>query len=172
MSNIKVYIMKILQRIIMVLLANFAIDMLVWAQDPNYMDFNYGQHVQDTDWVDAIQIISPLCRSEVQGKVEVQFKAKGMKTAKALCWSQPTEKNKSNWGYDANLTPRGLKLKKDGSGRFTFDAELFPAGPMNIRIYAQAENGKKDILSYSFIIREGFLGNKEFLKKIHRQQRD
>ena len=42
------------------------------------MDFNYGQHVQDTDWVDAIQIISPLCRSEVQGKVEVQFKAKGM----------------------------------------------------------------------------------------------
>lgn len=36
---------------------------------------------------------------------------------------------------------------------------------MNIRIYAQAENGKKDILSYSFIIREGFLGNKEFLKR-------
>ena len=162
MSNIKVYIMKILQRIIMVLLANFAIDMLVWAQEPNYMDFNYGQHVQDTDWVDAIQIISPLCRSEVQGKVEVQFKAKGMKTAKALCWSQPTEKNKSNWGYDANLTPRGLKLKKDGSGRFSFDAEFMPKQKMERKIF----------LSYSFIIREGFPGNKEFLKKIHRQQRD
>lgn len=165
MSNIKVYIMKILQRIIMVILANFAIDMVVWAQDPNYMDFNYGQHVQDTDWVDAIQIISPLCRSEVQGKVEVQFKAKGMKTAKALCWSQPTEKNKSNWGYDANLTPRGLKLKKDGSGRFTFDAELFPAGPMNIRIYAQAENGKKDIFELQLYNKGGISWKQGIPKK-------
>ena len=41
MSNIKVYIMKILQRIIMVLLANFAIYMVFWANEPNYMDFNY-----------------------------------------------------------------------------------------------------------------------------------
>ena len=77
MSNIKVYIMKILQRIIMVLLANFAIDMLVWAQDPNYMDFNYGQHVQDTDWVDAIQIIVRYVEVKYKGKLRCNLRQKG-----------------------------------------------------------------------------------------------
>lgn len=43
---------------------------------------------------------------------------------------------------------------------------------MNIRIYAQAENGKKDILSYSFIIRGGISWKQGIPKKIHRQQRD
>lgn len=43
---------------------------------------------------------------------------------------------------------------------------------MNIRIYAQAENGKKDIFELQLYNKGGFLGNKEFLKKIHRQQRD
>ncbi|WP_234367712.1 glycoside hydrolase family 16 protein [Parabacteroides pacaensis] len=116
-----------------------------WAQDPNYMDFNYGQNVKDSEWKESIQIIEPVCRSEISGWTSVKFKAPGMVRAKALCWSQPDEKNDNPWGYDVNLTPKGIRLKRDRIAEFKFNADLFPNGPMNVRIYAESENGQKDI---------------------------
>ena len=112
--------------------------------DYQYVDFNHGTNSGNDEWIQAIQIVEPACRSEVNGAVSVKFKALGMTDAKAMCWSQPTEELPDHWGHDVNLTPKGIKLGKDGIGSFKFDASKFPAGPMNVRIYANNKEGKKD----------------------------
>jgi len=61
-----------------------------------------------------------------------------------MCWSHPTADNPSEWGHDVNLTPKGIKLGKNGEGSFKFNADRFPSGPVNIRIYAHNDEGKKD----------------------------
>ncbi|MDR2148398.1 MAG: family 16 glycosylhydrolase [Tannerella sp.] len=109
-----------------------------------YVDFNHGSSAGNDEWVQCIQIIEPACRAEVKGNVTVKFNARGMTEAKALCWSQPKAENPDRWGHDVNLTPKGIKLDKAGVGTFKFNAENFPAGPMNIRIYAANSEGKKD----------------------------
>lgn len=110
-----------------------------------YKDFNHGQTVgENAEWVQAIQIVEPACRSEVKGIVNVKFNAKGMDEAKAYCWHQPKDDN-DKWGYDADLTPKILKLGKNGEGTFKFDADDFPAGPMNVRIYTNNKKGERDI---------------------------
>lgn len=39
-----------------------------------YVDFNHEQNAdKNTEWVQAIQIIDPACRSEVKGLVTVKF---------------------------------------------------------------------------------------------------
>lgn len=43
---------------------------------------------------------------------------------------------------------------------------------MNIRIYAQAENGKKDIFELQLYNKGGISWKQGIPKKIHRQQRD
>ena len=111
-------------------------------RNSEYLDFNYGQGVGDSEWIQAVEIIEPACRSDVKGKVTVRFKAVGMKVAKALCWSQPTTEVPNPWGHDVNLTPKGINLSKEGEGRFSFDAEKLPAGPLNVRIYAQNDTHK------------------------------
>jgi len=113
-----------------------------------YGDFNYGDSGKDkkgADWVDAVFVSEPAYRSEVQGEVTVKFQAKGMTQAKAMLWQQPTDKDKNEWGHDENLTPGGIKLDAQGNGTFTFNADEFPNGPINVRIFAQNEAGKKDI---------------------------
>jgi len=111
-----------------------------------YKDFNHGQNAdKNTEWVQAIQIIEPACRSEVKGLVTVKFNAVGMDEAKGFCWQQPTKENPSEWGHDADLTPQILKLGKKGEGTFSFNADDFPAGPMNVRIYASNKKGEKDV---------------------------
>lgn len=111
-----------------------------------YKDFNHGQNTDtNTEWVQAIQIVEPACRSEVKGLVTVRFTAVGMDEAKAFCWRQPTAENPSEWGHDADLTPKILKLEKKGEGTFSFNADDFPAGPMNVRIYASNKKGEKDV---------------------------
>lgn len=113
--------------------------------NPQYADFNYGQTGNEhTEWVQCIEIVSPECRSDVDGRVTVKFKAPGMTVAHALLWSQPDRKSPSEWGHDVLLTPKkGLKIAKDGTASFTFNADRFPAGPMNVRIYANNDE-KKD----------------------------
>lgn len=114
--------------------------------NPQYADFNYGQTGNEhSEWVQSIEIISPECRSDVNGKVTVKFRAPGMAIANALLWSQPTKKFPSEWGHDELLTPKnGLRLSADGTGKFSFNADRFPAGPMNVRIYTASDDGKKD----------------------------
>lgn len=114
--------------------------------NPQYADFNYGQTSGGhSEWVQSITVQEPECRSDVKGKVTVRFRAPGMSVANALLWSQPTKRDTSAWGHDVLLTPKkGLKLASDGTGSFSFDADRFPAGPMNVRIYTAGNDGKKD----------------------------
>ena len=107
-----------------------------------YPDFSYGEGVENNEWIQAIKVIEPACRSHVKGKVNISFQAKGMKTAKAMCWSQPTDDNPNTWGQEVDLTAKGIHLKKDGTGKFSFNADQFPNGPMNVRIYAQNDVNK------------------------------
>jgi len=123
-----------------------------------YADFNHGQTTdKDQGWIQTIQILEPSCRSEVKGKVSVKFMADGMNEAQAFLWQQPTKKNHSRWGHDVNLTPKGLKLKEGTIASFTFDAADFPAGPINVRIYAQNNKGEKDVFELQLYNRGGVL---------------
>ena len=115
------------------------------AQKRPLLDFDFGQGVKKEDWVQAIRLLQPECRSDVSGRVEVKFVAPGMSRAKAMCWGTGNEKERAQWGRDINLTPKGIKLKKDGRGSFRFDADSLPHGPMTVRIYAASDDGKKDI---------------------------
>lgn len=116
------------------------------VKNPQYADFNYGQNDgENSEWVQNISIISPECRSDVKGKVTVKFAAPGMTEAKAMLWQQPSGADGSEWGHDECLTPKkGLKISRDGKASFTFNADKFPAGPMNVRIYVHNESGQKD----------------------------
>lgn len=109
-----------------------------------YLEFNHGQDRGGAEWVQAIAVSEPAPRSEVRGEVTVKFQARGMAAAKALCWRQP-EDGKAGWGSDHNLTPDGIPLDAEGRGSFVLPADLFPNGPLNVRIFAESREGKKDI---------------------------
>lgn len=83
--------------------------------------------------------------NDVKGKTDIRFRAPGMKTAYAYCWAAPDKRNPSPWGHDVNLTADGIPLDALGNGRFRFNADKFPNGPLNIRIYARTENGQWDL---------------------------
>ena len=125
-----------------------------------YADFNHGQNSgTDTEWVQAIQIVKPACRSDVKGSITVVFTAKGMDEAKAYLWQQPTDGNRLKWGHDVNLTPRGLKISRNGLASFTFNADEFPSGPMNVRIYSQNRKGEKDVFELQLYNKGGMKWN-------------
>jgi hypothetical protein len=112
-------------------------------KNKEYLEFNYGQDTEGDEWVEAIEVISPELRSEIQSNTTVEFEALGMKMAKAMCWQQPTDKDPNPWGHDVKVAEMGI-----GSGsrvQFTFPANKFPHGPTNIRIYAHNGKGKRDI---------------------------
>jgi hypothetical protein len=125
-----------------------------------YSDFNHGQYMdKNTEWIQSIRIVEPACRSDVKGIVTVKFTAKGMDEARAYLWQQPDAGNPDKWGHDVSLTPEGLKIRRNGIASFTFNADEFPAGPMNIRIYSQNKKGKKDIFELQLYNKGGVKWN-------------
>ena len=110
-----------------------------------YLEFNYGQDTGGDEWVQSIAVTKPAYRSTVRGSVAVEFRAPGMTVAKAVCWQQPTKERPGRWGRDVALTPGGIALGKDAKGAFTFPADEFPHGPVNVRILAHNGKGKRDI---------------------------
>lgn len=110
-----------------------------------YPEFNYGQNTGGEDWVQAIHVSEPAYRSEIDGEITVRFTAAGMTRASAFCWQQPTSAAPDPWGHDENLAPDGIALDGAGNGSFVFPAGKFPAGPINMRIFATDAAGKKDI---------------------------
>lgn len=122
---------------------------LAWGEEKKvkneeYLDFNYGQDTGGDEWVQAIHVQSPAYRSDVKGDTKIEFTAKGMRFAKAMCWRQPTAENPSHWGHDAIVMPE-VELGSDGKGSFVFRADDFPHGPTNLRIFARNDAGKRDI---------------------------
>ncbi len=116
------------------------------AQKPKnkeYLEFNYGQNTEGDEWVETIQVISPELRSEIQSNTQVEFVAPGMKMAKVMCWQQPTDEDPNPWGHDLKVAE--MELDPGCKGQFIFQADEFPHGPTNIRIYAHNGNGKRDI---------------------------
>jgi predicted alpha-1,2-mannosidase len=126
-----------------------------------YADFNHGQNDNRvSDWVQSIQIVEPACRSEVEGTIEIKFRAPGMSSAKAFCWQQPTAGDPNPWGHRVDLAPEGIELGEEESGTFTFPAAEFPAGPVNIRIFAHNEEGKKDLFELQLYNNAGVVWNR------------
>jgi hypothetical protein len=82
-----------------------------------------------------------------------------MDWAKALIWSQPTTDNPNPYGHDVNLTPKGIQLSKTGEGKFVFNADNFPSGPVNVRIYAQNKDGYKDVFELQLYNKGGIKWN-------------
>jgi hypothetical protein len=161
-NSIKFKVMKLTKQIsvtFLVYLAFFQIAVSQSNSEYQYIDFNHGQNDAITDWIKSIQIIEPACRSDVKGNIKVKFAAPGMTQAQAFCWQQPTKKEPSLWGHRVNLTPKGIKLGKDGIGSFTFPANEFPAGPVNIRIFAHNKEGKKDLFELQLYNQGGIVWN-------------
>lgn len=134
-----------MNRIVWLILFGFLAGNGLSTQKIPVFDFDFGQGVKNEDWVQAIRLLHPECRSTVSGEVKVEFIAPGMSYAKAMCWGIGDESDSLQWGRDTNLTPKGIRLKKDGRGSFSFNADLLPHGPLNVRIYALSKDGKKDI---------------------------
>jgi hypothetical protein len=111
----------------------------------HYPDFNYGQNPGPGAWVQSIVVTSPEYRAQVRGNVIIEFNALGMSAANAFCWRQPTGENPSRWGHDVSLTPHGLRLNAAGAASFVFPADDFPHGPVNVRILAHNDQGKRDL---------------------------
>ncbi|MCD7974037.1 MAG: family 16 glycosylhydrolase [Candidatus Azobacteroides sp.] len=125
-----------------------------------YVDFNHGQYDKESEWIQAISIIEPACRSDIQGNVTIRFKAENMQTVNAYCWQQPTTDHPDRWGHRVNLTPGGIRPGQDGTGTFIFPADEFPAGPVNIRIFASNEStGKKDLFELQLYNKGGVKWN-------------
>lgn len=114
-----------------------------------YHEFNYGRVQEGVEnWIESIRVTEPAPRAEVRGDVIVRFQAPGMNWATAWCWQQPaaaSQRPPVAWGKDVELTPGGLKLEGDAGASFVFPADRFPNGPVNVRIHARNDAGKKDI---------------------------
>ncbi|MDR0507527.1 MAG: glycoside hydrolase family 16 protein [Dysgonamonadaceae bacterium] len=124
-----------------------------------YVDFNHGQNDNINDWIQSIRIVEPACRSEIQGTTEIKFTATGMSYAKAYCWQQPAEKDANTWGHRFDLTPQGIYMEKGSVATFSFPADEFPSGPVNIRIYAYNDAGQKDLFELQLYNKGGKVWN-------------
>ncbi|MDR3195049.1 MAG: family 16 glycosylhydrolase, partial [Tannerella sp.] len=130
------------------------------AEEYVYKDFNRGGPSGDSGWVQSIRVVEPACRAEVQGAVAVRFQAPGMERAAAFCWRQPDADHPGQWGYEADLTPEGIRLDSDGNGSFLFPADEFPAGPATVRIFADNRQGKRDLFELQLYNRGGVAWNR------------
>jgi len=141
-----------MRKVLMCVALLISIGVPALADDTNlrneeYLDFNYGGSADKggaADWIQAIKVLSPAYRSDVKGDVTVEFEAKGMNIAKAMCWQQPQAGDTDKWGHDA-IIASAIPLSESGKGSFVFKADEFPNGPINIRIFARSKEGKKDI---------------------------
>tara|TARA_R110002096_G_scaffold59069_2_gene148312 strand:- start:3439 stop:5400 length:1962 start_codon:yes stop_codon:yes gene_type:complete len=127
-----------------------------------YHEFNYGKGKEGAkNWVQAIRVTEPELRSTIEGEVKVVFQAKWMTEATAFCWQQPDESGDASnaWGHDVEITPGGIELDPEGNGSFVFPADEFPNGPINVRILARNEEGKKDIFELQLFNQGGVRWN-------------
>ena len=107
--------------------------------------FNYGQASgKGQDWIQSIKVVSPAYRSVIKGTTTIVCSAPGMDKAEARCWHQPDKTEAGPWGYNAVVMPaRDITGQQDFS--FTFPADDFPHGPINIRIASRNAQGKQDL---------------------------
>ena len=78
-----------------------------------------------------ISVVSPEYCSEVKGDTTVAVLAPGFKNAKVKCWKQGP-------GFGADSTVATLALDTNGAGSFVFPADVYPHGPITVRISAES----------------------------------
>ena len=131
-------------------------------KNKEYLEFNYGQDTEGDEWVETIEVISPELRSEIQSNTHVEFVAPGMKMAKVMCWQQPTDEDSNPWGHDFKVVE--MELGPECKGKFIFQADEFPHGPTNIRIYAHNGKGERDIFELQLYNKGGVNWKQEIPK--------
>ena len=87
--------------------------------------------IDPRSFIQDIEVLSPAPLSDVEGKVKVKVKAKRMTNLRAR--------------YLKDLTPKGIRLNKEGEGSFVLDARKLPQGPINLQILGTNEKGEQDI---------------------------
>jgi hypothetical protein len=114
-------------------------------QKSEYSGFYSGHGANKSGWVESIAVKSPEPGSAVKGNVVVEFEAKGMTRARALCWKQPTADHPDPRGHDTQVCP-DMTLDAQGHGSFVFPADQYPNGPATVRILAaNAANTRRDL---------------------------
>jgi hypothetical protein len=74
-----------------------------------------------------ISVTSPSYGSDIKGNVIVDFKAPGFKEITARCW-----KASGKFGSDSVVAT--VTLDPKGQGQFTFPSDLYPHGPITLRL--------------------------------------
>lgn len=91
-------------------------------------------------WVERIKVLSPAPCSDISGRVKVSLQAKGMEQVKALCYADD-----GKVPQELVLTPKGIKLDKNGVGAFSLNARKLPHGPLTVQITANNSAGERDL---------------------------
>jgi len=94
---------KCVSAVVPLLLASSLFAESVPKPNDEYGDFYKGAKLEAKDWVQSIHVSEPVYRSTVKGDVTVKFTAPGMKTARVLCWQQPTADDPRPLGHDATV---------------------------------------------------------------------
>jgi hypothetical protein len=83
-----------------------------------------------------ISVVSPDYCSEVKGETRIAVAAEGFKRVVVKCWKQGD-------GFGTDSTVATVSLDEKGGGSFVFPADLYPHGPITVRISGE-EGGPKD----------------------------
>lgn len=100
-------------------------------------------------WVESIRVISPAPCSEVSGKLKVRLQAMGMERLSAQCFISLKAKPQQMM-----LTPKGIRLGKDGVGTFMLNMRELPHGPLTIQIMGESQS-VRDIYELQLYNTEG-----------------
>ena len=87
--------------------------------------------MQAQTYVEDLRVVSPEPLSDVSGKLTVTIAADRMTDVSAFCVEE--------------LTPGGIRLTKDGRGKFRVDTKRLPAGPFTIQLRGTNAQGERDI---------------------------
>jgi hypothetical protein len=74
-----------------------------------------------------VAVVAPAYCSEVKGDTIVNLAAPGFKSVTVRCWKQGA-------GFGSDSTVATVALDAKGSGSFLFPADLYPHGPVTVRI--------------------------------------
>ena len=92
-------------------------------------------------YVQAIKVLSPALRSDVNGRVTVLFSAPGMDYVMA----RSSIYDKNGKARHILLTPQPVAVRADGSGEFSFRSTSLPKGPVTVQLSAINAEGQHDI---------------------------
>jgi hypothetical protein len=117
----------------------------IYLENGQSMENQAKQKQKDMRWEQRISVLSPAPCSDIKGQVEVQMEAKDLSHIDAHCFVIKKSR-KRIVSEDIRLMPEGIVLDAGGRGRFSFNADQLPHGPLTIQITGKNEaKGVKDL---------------------------